>query len=176
MTTKRIAALLVLTACGLGRKANYYSINHDGSRSDSYSHINEYTSYGPDGLGQQQAISTAYEDAQHAPAPQLDVEIFNASLPPGVKLTGGVLEIDKEAPYEAVGRFEIGYWLESAPQETEVKDDLLRLASVTHTNVIVVEVDHVTHADPRVNHLVGVVLRKVANGIPAARSKPHIKA
>ena len=155
-----LLVLLMLTACGLGRQPNYYSVNPDGSRSERYSHVNEYSAYGTAGLGAQQTVSDAYEKAQHAPPPSLDVKIFNSSLPPGVTLSNGVVQIDKDAPYEAVGRFQIGYWLSSAPKETEVKDDLVRLASVTDATVVVVEVTHVSHADPHVNYLEGFVLRE----------------
>lgn len=155
-----IIVFVMLTACGLGRQPNYYSVNPDGTRSDRYSHVNEYSAYGTAGLGAQQTISDAYEKAQHAAPPALDVKIFNSSLPPGVTLSNGVIEIDKDAPYEAVGRFQIGYWLSSAPKETEVKDDLVRLASVTASTVVVVEVQHVSHADPHVNYLEGFVLRE----------------
>src|SRR5688500_9828335 len=112
-----LAILLVGACAGLLRKDNYYSVKPDGPRSQIYSSVNQYTSYGPGGLGAQSKVAAAYEDAQHAPPPPIDVEVFNASLPPGVTLESGVVKIDKDAPYESVGRFEIGYWLDSAPQE-----------------------------------------------------------
>jgi hypothetical protein len=179
-----ILVLVMLTACGLGRQPNYYSVNPDGSRSERYSHVNEYSAYGTSGLGAQQTVSDAYEKAQHARPPALDVKIFNSSLPPGVTLSNGVVQIDKDAPYEAVGRFQIGYWLNSAPQETEVKDDLVRLASVTDATVVVVEVTHVSHADPHVNYMEGFVLREkqlaalTATGPtpPPAPVKSHVHA
>jgi hypothetical protein len=177
-----IILVVMLTACGLGRQPNYYSVNPDGSRSDRYSHVNEYSAYGTAGLGAQQTVSDAYEKAQHAPPPPLDVKIFNSSLPPGVTLSNGVVQIDKDAPYEAVGRFQIGYWLSSAPKEPEVKDDLVRLASVTGATVVVVEVTHVSHADPHVNYMEGFVLREklqalTATGpVPPAPKKAHARA
>ena len=178
-----IIMFVMLTACGLGRQPNYYSVNPDGTRSDRYSRVNEYSAYGTSGLGAQQTISDAYEKAQHAAPPARDVKIFNSSLPPGVTLSNGVIQIDKDAPYEAIGRFEIGYWLSSAPNETEVKDDLVRLASVTDSSVVVVEVQRVSHADPRVNYLVGFVLREkqfaalTATGpTPPPVAKPHARA
>ena len=33
----RIIMLVMLTACGLGRQPNYYSVNPDGTRSERYS-------------------------------------------------------------------------------------------------------------------------------------------
>ncbi|MEO8845266.1 MAG: hypothetical protein ABI591_02085 [Kofleriaceae bacterium] len=177
-----ILMLVMLTACGLGRQPNYYSINPDGTRSERYSHVNEYSAYGTAGLGAQQTVSDSYEKAQHAAPPVLDVKIFNSSLPPGVTLSNGVVQIDKDAPYEAVGRFQIGYWLSSAPKETEVKDDLVRLASVTNTTVVVVEVTHMSHADPHVNYLEGFVLREkplamlTATGPLPPPTKAHVRA
>jgi hypothetical protein len=175
--------ILVSTACGgLMRKSNYYSINPDGSRSQKYSRVNEYSAYGTQGLGAQQTISDAYEKAQHAPPPQRDVKIFNSSLPAGVKLADGVIQVDKDADFDAVGRFEIGYWLDSAPNETDVKDDITRLAQVTDTDAVVVEVQHVTHGDPRVNYLVGFVMRhklQMLSDRPAPTAavvKKHVKA
>jgi hypothetical protein len=160
--TRALALVIMLVGCGLGRQPNYYSIRPDGSRSEVYSRINEYASYETGGLGRQAAVAAAYEEAQHAPPPAKDVEIFNASLPPGVKATGGGIEIQPGTPLAGVGRFEIGYWLSSAPPETEVGDDLKRLAAVTNADVVVVEVQRVKHGDPRVNHLNGVLLRRVA--------------
>lgn len=172
-----ILVLVMLTACGLTRQPNYYSVNPDGTRSERYSHVNEYSAYGTAGLGAQQTVSDAYEKAQHAPPPALDVKIFNSSLPPGVTLSNGVVQIDKDAPYEAVGRFQIGYWLSSAPKETEIKDDLVRLASVTDATVVVVEVTHMNHADPHVNYLEGFVLReKPLAALTATGTPPPVKA
>ena len=175
--------ILASTACaGLMRKSNYYSVNPDGSRSQKYSRLNEYSAYGTAGLGAQQKISDAYETAQHAPPPKREVEIFNSSLPAGVKLVDGVIQVDKDASYDAVGRFEIGYWLDSAPNETDVKDDLTRLAQVTDSDAVVVEVQHVAHGDPHVNYLVGFVMRnkkQMLSDRPAATAavaKKHVKA
>ncbi len=53
---------------------------------------------------------------------------------------------------------------------------LVRLASVTHGNVVIVEVQRVAHADPRVNYLTGIVLRKRAAPGEVAASKPHVRA
>ena len=179
-----IMFMMLMTGCGLGRQPNYYSVNPDGSRSERYSRLNEYSAYGTSGLGAQKAISDAYEKAQHAPPPAKDVKIFNSSLPPGVTLSNGVIQIDKSTPLEAVGRFEVGYWLSSAPQETEVKDDLVRLAAVTESDMVVVEVQRVSHADPRVEYLVGFVLRQKLADLSEARiepsqpaaAKPHVHA
>src|SRR6185503_9300587 len=104
------------------REANYYSINADGSRSEKYSRVNQWSTFGAGGLGAQSAIAAAYEDAQHAPPPANAVEIFNAALPPGVTLDHGTVKIDKAAPYEAIGRYEIGYWKASAPHETQIEE------------------------------------------------------
>ena len=163
---------LALAACAPGifrapvRQPNYYSINTDGSKSDTYSRINEWSSYGTHGLGAQSQMSAAYEQAQHAPPPDNHVDIFNASLPAGVTLTNGTVKIDKDAPYEAVGRFEIGYWKSSAPRETQVEPDLHRLAQVAQADTIVVEIQRFDHADDRVEFMVGLVLRK-RDGAPA---------
>lgn len=162
-----------LTACAPGifrapvRQPNYYSINSDGSKSDTYSRINEWSSYGTHGLGAQSQMSAAYEQAQHAPAPDNHVDIYNASLPPGVTLTNGTVKIDKDAPYEAIGRFEIGYWKSSAPRETQVEPDLHRLAQVAQADTIVVEIQRFDHADDRVEFMVGLVLRKRDAAAPA---------
>jgi hypothetical protein len=172
-----IALLLVVhvAACTPGiygapvREPNYYSINHDGSRSDVYSRINEWSSYGTHGLGAQAAISAAYEQAQHAPAPANTVEIWNSSLPPGVTLEQGGVKVDASAPYELVGRFEIGYWKSSAPHETAIEPDLHRLAAVTQSDTVVVEIQRVDHGDDRVDHMVGIVLKKRA----VASAPPH---
>jgi hypothetical protein len=172
-----IILCVVMTACGLGRQPNYYSISPDGTRSQRYSRVNESSAYGTGGLGAQKTISDAYEKAEHAAPPALDVKIYNASLPPGVTLGDGVVKIDKDAPYEAVGRFEIGYWLDSAPNEPDVKDDLVRLASVTGGSTVVVEVQHPNHADPRVQYMVGFILR--ARAVEAAApqaARPHVRA
>lgn len=167
--------LLVTSACAdFGRKDNYYSVNPDGTRSKKYSRVNQYTSYGAGGLGAQATVAAAYETAQHAPAPNIEVEILNAALPSGVTLEGGTIKIAKDAPFEAIGRFEVAYWLSSAPQETEVADDLKRLAAVTNSNVVVVEVARMAHGDPRVNFLTGILLRK--GGASVATTTPGAAA
>lgn len=159
---------LTLAACAPGifrapvRQPNYYSINADGSKSDTYSRINEWSSYGTHGLGAQSTIAAAYEQAQHAPPPSNRVDIYNASLPAGVTLEHGTVKIEKDAPYEAVGRFEIGYWKSSAPREAQVEPDLHRLAQVAQGDTIVVEIQRFDHADDRVEYMVGLVLRKRA--------------
>jgi hypothetical protein len=171
-----VALALAAGACTPGiyrapvRQPNYYSINPDGSRSEKYSRVNQWSSYGTSGLGAQAKIAAAYEDAQHTVAPTLDVAVYNASLPPGVSLEHGTVKIAPDAPYEAVGRFEIGYWTASAPREHELEDDLRRLASVTRGDTIVVEVQRVDHADDRVQYMNGIVLRK--RGASAAAPAP----
>jgi hypothetical protein len=161
-------ALVVVPACHPG----YYSVNPDGSRTDRYSRINEYTSYEPNGLGQQEHVAKAYGEAQHAPPPKLDVEILNATLPPGVTIDGRTLKISDTAPYDGVGTFEIGYWRSSAPVETEIGDDMKRLAAITHADIVVVEVTRKDHADPHVDHVNGVLLRKHprATGAPVPQT------
>lgn len=143
-------------------KPSYYSVGADGVRSPRYARVNEYTSF--EGLGEQARISAAFEEAEHAPPPARDVEIFNASLPPGARLDGGLLHFDPGSPYEAVGRYELGYWYESWPREAQVRDDLVRLASVTETDAVVVEVHRVAHGDPRVTYMTGFVLRRRPDG------------
>lgn len=171
-----VVAIVTVAACTPGiyrapvRQPNYYSINADGSRSEKYSRINQWSSYGTNGLGAQSKIAAAYEDAQHAPAPSVPVEVYNASLPPGVSLEHGTVKIEKDAPYEAVGRFEIGYWTQSAPRETEIEDDLRRLAAVTQGTTVVVEVQRVDHADDRVQYVNGIVLRKRGAAAAPART------
>jgi len=180
-----VLVLALASACGPMRKDTYYSINADGSRSQRYSRINQYAGYGKDALGAQAKVAAAYEAAQHAPPPAIDIEVFNAALPPGVTLEDGAVEIAADAPYESVGRFEIGYWLDSAPQEAEVEDDLRRLAAVTSANVVVVEVTRVDHADTRVNFLSGILLRRravapeaapVATAEAPVAARPHASA
>ncbi len=149
------------------RQANYYSINADGSRSTKYSRINQWSSYGTNALGAQSKVASAYEDAQHAAPPRNDVEIYNASLPPGITLEGGAFTIAPDAPFEAVGKFEIGYWTETAPREGEIEDDLRRLAAVTRGSTIIVEVRRVDHADDRVQHMAGIVLKARTPSTPA---------
>lgn len=175
---------LALAACTPGiyrapvRQPSYYSVTADGKRSDTYSRINEWSSYGTHGLGAQATIAAAYEQAEHARPPENHIEIYNASLPPGVTLEHGTVQIDKTAPYEAVGRFEIGYWKSSAPHETEIEPDLHRLASVAAGDTIVVEVQRFDHADDRVQYMVGLVLRKrdVAAAAPAPARREHARA
>ncbi|MDQ3365876.1 MAG: hypothetical protein M3680_10655 [Myxococcota bacterium] len=171
---RSLALLLVITAvpacADVGRKDNYYSVDPNGARSQKYSRINQYTGYGEGALGAQATIAAAYEQAQHAPPPTVELQVYNAALPPGVSLEHGAVKIAEGAPYEAIGRYEVGYWLGSAPQETEVTDDLKRLAAVTGANVVIVEVTRVSHADTRVNYLSGILLRKRAvagDGAPA---------
>lgn len=160
-----VLALAAITACTPGiyrapvREPNYYSINPDGSRSDRYSRINQWSSYGTNALGAQTKIAAAYEDAQHAPPPAVPVVVYNASFPPGVSFENGIVKIEKDAPYEAIGRFEIGYWAQTAPREGEIEADLRRLAAVTQGTDIVVEVQRAGHADDRVQHVSGIVLR-----------------
>lgn len=182
MTRNSLFLVFVLsaaaTACGLGRQPNYYSINADGTRSETYSRINEWTSYGTRGLGAQSAIAAAYEQAQHAPPPDNRVEIYNASLPPGVTLEHGTVKIDKDAPYVAVGRFEIGYWKDSAPREAAIAPDLHRLAHVTQGDTIVVEIQRFDHADDRVSYMSGLVLQRrelvTADPSVAAPAQPTV--
>lgn len=180
---RALLALAVVSACTPGiyrapvRQPNYYSINADGSRSEKYSRINQWSSYGTNGLGAQRTIAAAYEDAQHAPAPEVAVDVYNASLPPGVTLEHGTVKIDKDAPYDAVGRFEIGYWSETAPREGEIEEDLRRLAAVTDGNTVVVEVQRMDHADDRVQHVNGIVLRKrgaAAASVPRPRAQARL--
>jgi hypothetical protein len=156
-----LALAATVTGCGPARKATYYSVNRDGTRSQRYSRVNEYTSYGE--LGAQTKIAEAYEAAQHAPPPDLEIEVHNASLPGGVSIDDGVIKIADGAPYHAVGRFEIGYWRDSAPKETEIRDDLIRLASVTSSNVVVVEITRFGHADERVDYISGLLLRRTGD-------------
>jgi len=156
-----LIALSAVAACAdFGRKSNYYSVNNDGTRSQKYSRVNQYTGYGENALGAQATIAAAYEEAQHAPAPAIQVQVLNAALPAGVTLENGTIKIDKDAPYVAIGRFEVAYWLPSAPKETEIEDDLRRLAGVTKSNVVVVEVTRMGHGDPRVNYFSGILLHK----------------
>ncbi len=158
-----LIALAAVSACAdFGRKSNFYSVNADGTRSQKYSRVNQYTGYGEGALGAQEKIAAAYEQAQHAPAPNIEVEVLNAALPAGVTLESGTIKIDKDAPYQAIGRFEVAYWLSSAPKETEVEEDLKRLAAVTNSNVVVVEITRMAHGDPRVNYFSGILLRKGA--------------
>ena len=179
----RLLVLLVVAACGAPglyrapkREPNYYSINADGSRSDKYSRINQWSSFGTHGLGAQSAVAAAYEAAQHAPAPATAIDIFNASLPPGVTLESGTVKIAKDAPYEAIGRFELGYWKSSAPRETEIEEDLRRLATVAHGDTLVVEVSLFDHADDRVQYVAGLVLRKRRDvAAPSAGPKPAVE-
>lgn len=186
----RTNAVALVTLVGLGactpgiyrapvRQPNYYSVNADGSRSEKYSRVNQWSSYGTNGLGAQTKIAAAYEDAQHAPAPDIAVDVYNAALPPGVSLEDGTVKIAKDAPYEAVGRFEVGYWAASAPRESEIEEDLRRLAAVTGANTVVVEVQRVGHADDHVRHMNGIVLRKrgdAASRGAAAMSAPRPRA
>ena len=169
----RLVLAVVATTVALGsgcifprRQSNYYSINSDGSRSQRYARVNEYTSY--HGVGQQAAIAQAFDAAEHAPPPKLEIEVFNSSLPPGITLEGSSFKIDPQAPYEAVGQYELGYWLDSAPDESQIQDDLVRLASVTQATTVVVQVQRVAHGDPRVEFLSGILLRKheVATAAP----------
>lgn len=146
----------LLVACHPG----YYSISSDGTRSAKYSRINEYTEYGLDGLGAQAKVARVYEAAQHAPPPNIDVEIYNATLPAGVTITSDIVHIDDNAPYEGVGRFEIGYWRSAAPDDGQIGDDLKRLAAATNSNVAIVTIVHWDHGDTRVDHVKGLLLRK----------------
>lgn len=177
MTLRLVLAILALGACTPSiyrapvRQPNYYSINSDGSRSERYSRINQWSSYGTHALGAQSKIAAAYEDAQHAPPPSVAVEVYNASFPRGVSLDQGIIKIEPDAPYEAVGRFEIGYWTQSAPRESEIDADLRRLAAVTQSSALVVEIQHVDHADDRVQYINGIVLRTRA-AAPAANTPP----
>ena len=161
-----LLTLLAVGGCTSGiyqapvRKPNYHSINADGSQSKKYSRINQWSSYGTSGLGMQSRIAAAYEKAQHAPAPALEVEIYNASLPPGVSLEHGTVKIDEDSPYTAIGRFEIGYWQDTAPEESEVEEDLRRLAFITKADAVILEVQRVGHADARVLYMNGIVFRK----------------
>ena len=182
MTLSRIVSLVVVVgACTPAiyrapvRQPNYYSINVDGSRSEKYSRINQWSSYGTNGLGAQPKIAAAYEKAQHAVAPTLDVTVYNASFPPGVSLEHGTVKIDPEAPYLSIGRFELGYWTASAPREHELDEDLRRLAAVTHGDTLVVEVQRVGHGDDRVQYVNGIVLRKTAAQKPVT-SRPRTEA
>lgn len=174
-----VLACAVLGGCAAGifrapvREPTYYSVNPDGSRSEKYSRINQWSSYGTSGLGAQSKIAAAYEDAQHAPAPHLAIDVYNASLPPGVSLEDGVVTIEPDAPYEAIGRFEIGYWTATAPPEQDIEDDLRRLAAVTQTTTVVVEVQRVGHADDRVQYVNGIVLRARR---PSPPSSPRPRA
>jgi hypothetical protein len=174
--------LVAVTACSPGiyrapvREPNYYSINPDGSRSERYSRINQWASYGTNALGAQTKIAAAYEDAQHAPPPPVPVEVYNASFPPGVTLEDGTVRIAKDAPYEAIGRFEIGYWTQTAPREHEIEADLRRLASVTQGTTIVVEVQRVGHADDRVQYINGIVLRTRTAKPTASTPRPRVHA
>jgi hypothetical protein len=176
-------ALVVLALAGCSpsiyrapvREPTYYSINSDGTKSDVYSRVNEWSSYGTRGLGAQSTIAAAYEQAQHKPPPTYAVEIFNATLPPGVTLDHGALKIVDGAPYQAIGRFEIGYWKESAPHEAAIEPDLHRLAQVTGGDTIVIDVQHFDHADDRVQFMVGVVLQKRTQASHST-SREHARA
>lgn len=163
-----LLASVVPSGCaGLARKSNYYSINQDGTRSTKYSRINQYTAYGA-AIGAQAQVAAAYEEAQHAPAPSINVEVLNAQLPHGVTLENGAISIAPDAGLEAIGRFELGYWLDSAPPESEVLEDLHRLAQVLGATTLSVEIDHVAHGDPRVNYIVGIALRRTDAGVATA--------
>ncbi len=174
-------AAVIVAACGACtpgiyrapvRQPNYYSVGPDGARSSQYSQINEWVTYGTDGLGAQARVAAAYEDAQHAPAPPVEIVVYNASLPPGVSIDDGTFAIAPDAPYEAVGRFELGYWLATAPRETAITDDLRRLAAVAGADTFIVEIRHVGHADDRVNYVSGVALRQRS----VTRSPPSVAA
>lgn len=178
-TAAPLVFICVFAACGPARKSNYYSISKDGSRSERYSRINQYTAFGKNALGAQKRIADAYEAAQHQEPPTLDVEIYNASFPKGVSLDGGLIEIAEGAPYEAIGKFEFAYWLDSAPREAEIEDDVRRLAMVAKGNVMVIEVTRFAHADDRVNFVSGVILNKTdapADGHPPSSEPPKESA
>jgi hypothetical protein len=161
------------------RQQSYYSVNADGSASTRYSRIDEWSAYST--LGAQASIAAAYEQAQHAPPPVNHVDIYNASLPPGVTLEHGALKIDKDAPFDAIGRFEIGYQRSSAPLENEIEPDLHRLAQVAQGDTIVVEVQRLDRADDHVDSMVGLVLRKRdaaarTGSAPTPRQREHARA
>lgn len=142
------------------REPDYYSITVDGQRSPRYSRVDEYTEYGANALGAQARISDAYASALHAPPPQTPAIFFHAELPPGVTIEGRTVKVDPRAPFEPIATYQLGYVLASAPQETEIVDDLHRLANVTGADAVVVIVGHVGAADPRVKLVSGFVLRQ----------------
>ncbi|HEY0254439.1 MAG TPA: hypothetical protein VGC41_23085 [Kofleriaceae bacterium] len=160
--------LAVLVACTPSiyrspvKQPNYWSIDAKGARTDAYSRVNEWTSYGKHGLGAQAAFAKVYDEAEHAPPPHNEIEIFNASLPAGVSFEHGVVRIEKDANLEAIGKFEIGYWRDSAPHEQDIEPDLHRLAQVADGDVVVVETQRLDHADDRVGYMTGIVLRRQA--------------
>jgi len=164
---RAIALLVFASACAMNQTQqnswvhapDYYSIDANGTRSDRYSRVNAYTEFGADGLGAQSKISEAYASAQHAPPPATDA-IFNAELPPGLSVDGRVVKVDPRASFEPIAQYEIEYQLGAAPPETDIVDDLQRLAKVTGADAIVVEVQRVGDADPRVKQLAGFALRR----------------
>jgi hypothetical protein len=165
----RALGLLALAACASMtetqrndwvQRPDYYSVDASGARLRRYSRIEQLVAYGEHGLGAQATIASAYESAQHAPPPEIETIVFAAELPPGITIDGRSVTVDPRAPYEPVAQFALGYWLEAAPQEPEIVDDLRRLASVTHGDAVVIEIEHVAPADARVKTVTGFVLHR----------------
>ncbi len=178
---RAIAALVVASACSMTatqqntwvHEPDYYSITADGSRSPRYSRIGEYTAFGAEGLGARARIIDAYAVAQHAAPPASDAVLFHAELPPGIAIDGRTVTVDPRAAFEPIGQYRLEYHLAAAPQDTEIVDDLHRLAKVTGADAIVVEVRHVGSADARVKQLGGFALRRRA--VTAAAPRPARK-
>lgn len=154
-----VGAVVACSACSPYR--SYWSVGPDGSRSRRYSQINSYAAFGPGGLGEHDRVKTAYAAAQREPPPDVEIEVYNASTPEGVVVDDSVVRVEPGAPYELVGRFEIGYRLDYAPREAEIEQDLRRLAAITGGTVFIVEIAHMRTTTPRVAYFTGVVLRAV---------------
>lgn len=158
------------------RKSNYWSVAANGQRSAVYSRINNYVQFGRVALGAQERVVAAYEAAQHQIAPTREPIVYQSTLPAGVTVRDGLVEISKDAPYEAVGRFEVGYFWESEglmanivglPKEPEIAPDLRRLAAVIAADVLIVEIATLTlrNGEKRVSHVKGFALKDTSGGL-----------
>ncbi len=147
-----------------------YSIASDGSRLERFSRITMlampvelevWRPFGPDTA----SWARAYETAQHEPPPDAPFVIFNAKLPPGPRLEGDVLVLAEPAPYKVFARFHLVYQAAGAPRESELGDDLARLAHLTRADAIAVETSSFADSDPRVQYVTGYILQR--------RAEPH---
>lgn len=146
-----ISLLLIATGCA-----------YTGPRS----RVNRYTAFGMAALGEQERVARDYETALKTPTPHVPVQILNATLPPGVEVKDGQIKVADGAPFQVIGEFEIGYWRSLQPNESEIVDDVKRMAKIVGADIVVVQVQKVSHGNPKVEFFTGIALKNLAAPTP----------
>lgn len=122
--------------------------------------VNSYTPFGQFQPGESERVSHEYTASLLKPAPDWKVTILNASLPPGMAVVNGNVVVSPNAPFELLGRFELGFRLDdSAPTQSQLPDYLKRFARAANADTLVVEIEPRQDKPDKVEVVSGYALR-----------------